>query len=124
MEDTLKKHRVIGIRHTLRTLKDAGLIEEETLYPNDAVSDLHDEILSVARTWYKVGAKRGATEIIEEILNGNLEVKVKLDGSREIIANKEKVSWVRELNVSVGSSKKKVKSKKYKLSYTEDLGFK
>ena len=123
MADSFEKHRIIGIRHTLRTLKDAGLIEEETFYPDEAISDLHDEILSVARTWYKVGAKRGATEIIKELLNGNLEVKINSDGSRQILANTENISWERGLNVSVGSSKKKVKRKKYKLSYTNDLGF-
>jgi hypothetical protein len=124
MTDNFKKHRVIGIRYTLRSLKDAGLIEEDSSYPDEALSDLHDEILSVARTWYKVGAKRGATEIFNEFLSGNLEVKIKPDGSREIIANTGKLSWERVLNVSVGNSKKKIKSKTYKLSYTDDLGFK
>ena len=124
MTDSFGKHRVIGIRHTLRQLKNAGLIEEETLHATDAVSDLQDEILSVAKNWYEAGSRRGAIEIIEEILNGNLEVRVNADGSKEVVANTEKVSWERCLTVTVGNIKKTVKTKKYKLNYKKDLGFK
>ncbi len=40
MGDLLKKHRVIGIRHTLKEIKDAGLISEDINYPADAVDEL------------------------------------------------------------------------------------
>jgi hypothetical protein len=35
-----KKHRVIGIRHTLRKMKDADLISDDVMYPDDAVKQL------------------------------------------------------------------------------------
>ena len=40
MSDVLKKHRVIGIRHTLKEIKNAGLISEDVLFPKDAVEEL------------------------------------------------------------------------------------
>lgn len=40
MSDELKKHRVIGIRHTLRKIKDAGLISDAIQYPAEAVTEL------------------------------------------------------------------------------------
>lgn len=40
MSNELKKHRVIGIRHALRKIKDAGLISDDVLYPADAVNEL------------------------------------------------------------------------------------
>jgi predicted MarR family transcription regulator len=40
MSDELKKHRVIGIRHTLKKIKDAGLISGGAKYPVDAVEEL------------------------------------------------------------------------------------
>ena len=44
MATILDKHRVIGIRHALKKLKEAGLVEDETLYASDAVDDVQDEI--------------------------------------------------------------------------------
>ena len=38
-----KKHRIIGIRHTLKKLKDNGLVEDGTNYPNVAVANIKDE---------------------------------------------------------------------------------
>lgn len=40
MSDVLKKHRVIGIRHTLKEMKGAGLISENVMYPSHAVEEL------------------------------------------------------------------------------------
>ena len=40
MSNILKKHRVIGIRHTLKQIKDAGLISKGVVYPVDAVDEL------------------------------------------------------------------------------------
>ncbi|WP_157203414.1 hypothetical protein [Methylomicrobium agile] len=40
MSNLLKKHRVIGIRHFSRVLKDAGLISEKVMYPSEAVAEL------------------------------------------------------------------------------------
>lgn len=50
MIDILKKHRVIGIRHALRQLKDAGLVDDENLYADEAVADVRWELLSTARS--------------------------------------------------------------------------
>jgi len=40
MTDILKKHRVIGIRHTLKKIRGAGLISDDVKYPSDAVGEL------------------------------------------------------------------------------------
>jgi hypothetical protein len=40
MADLLAKHRVIGIRHALKALRDAGLISDGVNYPEDAVIEL------------------------------------------------------------------------------------
>ena len=40
MSDILRKHRVIGIRHTLKEIRDAGLISSGVNYPEDAVAEL------------------------------------------------------------------------------------
>jgi hypothetical protein len=40
MADTLQKHRVIGIRHALKEIRDAGLIPDGITYPEDAVEEL------------------------------------------------------------------------------------
>ena len=40
MSDELKKQRIIGIRHTLKTIKGAGLISESVMYPSEAVQEL------------------------------------------------------------------------------------
>lgn len=122
MSDILKKHRVIGIRHTLRHLKDAGFVDDDTQYPEDAVVDVQDEVLSTARTWYKVGAKRGALEILEAFLDGAFEVITKPDGSRQIIANEESIHWNRALRVQVGNETQRIKEREYKLTI-KALGF-
>ena len=40
MSDIRKKHRVIGIRHTLKQIREAGLIPDGIIYPSDAVNEL------------------------------------------------------------------------------------
>lgn len=40
MTDILKKHRVIGIRHTLKEMRKAGLLSEGVTYPSDAITEL------------------------------------------------------------------------------------
>jgi hypothetical protein len=40
MENILKKHRVIGIRSALKSLKKADLISKDINYPSDAVDEL------------------------------------------------------------------------------------
>ena len=91
MTDQGEKHRVIGIRHVLRHLKDAGLVEEDSLYAREAVADVQDEILVRATAWYKIGAKRGALEILEALLDGKLTVRKKADGTREIVAKTDAI---------------------------------
>jgi hypothetical protein len=115
MTDPGKKHRVIGIRHVLRHLKKAGLIETETLYASGAVSDVQDEVLSRAITWYKIGARRGALEILDAFLDGKFTVRSKPGGSREIVANVEKVQWHKKLKVRVGNSLRTVEKSTYRL---------
>lgn len=122
MSDSGAGHRVIGIRHALRQLKNAGLVEEESLNPQQAVKDVQEEVLSVAGRWYEIGAKRGALEILEAFLDGHLEVRVNKNGKREIIAKVESVTWKKRLNVTVGNKKQPVAQRTYELTL-EDLGF-
>ena len=122
MTDQGKKHRVIGIRHVLRQLKNAGLVEEDRLYPSEAVADVQDEVVSRAVTWYRIGARRGALQILEAFLDGKFTVRKKSDGSREIVAKVDAVQWHKKLKVRVGSSSRAVKKKTYCLT-TEELDF-
>jgi hypothetical protein len=115
MGDITKKHRVIGIRHTLKKFKEAGLVEEDSMYADDAVGNVQDEMLKVAKRWYKVGAKRGAREVLEALLDGCLEI-VDTDGKLEVLAHVTKLEWAIPLKVSVGSEKQIVQKKAYALT--------
>jgi len=115
-------HRVIGIRHALKHLKTAGLVEQDTLYPHHAVQDVQGELLTAAERWYRIGAKRGALEIIKAFLDGHFEVQIKKNGKREIVANKGPVTWSKKLNVTVGNAKRQVPKHTYKLTL-QDLEF-
>lgn len=122
MSDSGARHRVIGIRHTLKQLKKVGLVEEERIYPQQAVKDVQGEILSVAERWYEVAAKRGALEILEAFLDGQFEVRTNKNGKREIIANTDSVTWAKRLNVTVGNTKQQVAERTYELTL-RDLEF-
>lgn len=118
MTDVAAKNRVIGIRHTLKKIKEAGLIEEDTLYPAKAVDNLQEEILSVAQNWYKIGAKRGALEILEAFLDGKFKLQPDADGKLEIVATKT-IQWERRLNVTVGNTKLGIPKQRYKLTFKQ-----
>jgi hypothetical protein len=49
MSDIRKKHRVIGIRYTLKKIREAGLISDGSVYPSDAVTELKKLILKQIR---------------------------------------------------------------------------
>jgi len=122
MATILDKHRVIGIRHALKKLKEAGLVEDETLYASDAVDDVQDEMLAVAQTWYEIGARRGAIEVINAILDGRFSVSKNSNGEVEITAHVKELSWSKRLKVTVGNVKKIVEKQKYRLTL-KDLEF-
>ena len=120
---TLKKHRVIGIRHTLKAFKDDGLLDDDTMYPDEAVDEIKDDMLRIARKWYKIGAKRGSLETLAAFLDGKFEITKKKNGKVEIIANIDDLSWKRGLNVTVGNEKKHIDSCSYRLRIKKDLEF-
>ena len=60
MSNLLKKHRVIGIRHSLRVLKDAGLISEKVIYPSEAVDELKPIKVKADSTRRQRNARRDA----------------------------------------------------------------
>ncbi len=122
MNDKLGKHRVIGVRHALKAFKDEGLIDDDTFYPKEAVDEISDKILLVARRWYIVGAKRGALEVLEAIINGDITVRETGSNNHQLTAHVENINWTKALNVSVGAEKKKIGKKSYNLS-VKDLGF-
>jgi hypothetical protein len=122
MVDVGKKHRVIGIRYALRPFKEAGLAEEESFYPRDAVKDAQAKGLSIAERWYEIGAKRGARKILEAFLEGHFEITTDKDGKREIVANVDSVKWTKPLNVTIGNEKQQVPKRTYELTL-KDLEF-
>ncbi len=93
-----------------------------TLYPDEAVDEIKDEILAVARRWYRVGAKRGALEVLEAIMNGDITIEGTDSDTCQLTAHIENISWTKSLNVSVGAEKRKIAKKSYNLSVKE-LGF-
>lgn len=122
MSDKGAGQRVIGIRHTLRQLKNAGLVEKDSLHPQQAVKDVQGEMLFVAERWYEIGAKRGARKILEAFLDGHFEVRTGKNGNCEIIANKDSITWTKRLNVTVGNKKQVVGQRTYELTL-QDLEF-
>lgn len=122
-EQKLQKQRVIGIRHTLKAFKDDGLLDDDTFYPDDAIDEIKDDMLRIAKKWYRIGARRGTLELLEAFFNGDFEIRTKKNGRIEIIANKDAVSWKRGLNVTVGNERRHLKRRKYSLNIKKDLGF-
>jgi hypothetical protein len=122
-EDEKLKHRVIGIRSVLKALKKDGLLDDDIMYADDALTELKDQMLHLARIWYRIGAKRGVLEALEAFLNGDLEARKNKRGSAEIVAHTDELSWERGLNVTVGADKTRIKKRRYSLSVKADLGF-
>ena len=118
----LETHRIIGIRHALKQFKEAGLVEDESFYPSEAVDNVQDEMLSVAQTWYEIGAKRGAVEILTAMLDGKFKIRKDAKGNMEIIAEVNSISWSKRLKVKIGNEKRYAKKQKYVLTL-EDLEF-
>ncbi|CAB3804455.1 hypothetical protein LMG28614_06037 [Paraburkholderia ultramafica] len=110
-----KKHRVIGILHTLKQFKEAGLVEEDSMYAHEAVEDVQGEVLDTAERWYKIGAKRGAREVLKALLDGRLEID-DTGGELQVLATAMKLEWTAALNVSVGAEKQRVSKKAYALT--------
>jgi hypothetical protein len=115
-------HRIIGIRHALKALKTAGLVEKDSMFPMQAVGDVTAAALGIAENWYWIGAKRGALEIIETFLDGKFEIRIDKKGNGEVIARTKKVLWEKRLTVTVGNGKHVVPKRKYALTL-DDLGF-
>ena len=116
-------NRVIGIRHVLRKLKDEGLVDEDSLYADEAVEDIRQEAVAIARRWYGIGARRGVNELLDAIERG--DVVVEYDGENAGTAlfsiPKAGLVWWRSLSVTVGAEKIRVKRKKYRVS-RRDMG--
>ncbi len=114
-------HRVIGIRHALKAFKDAGLVDDGHNFPEDAVKDVTVGTLRTAVSFYRIGARRGATEAFDAILRGEFDVEERDDG-RVVKANVDSLSWTRGLWVMVGNRRRRVKRRSYRLRIRE-LGF-
>ncbi len=100
------------------------MVEEDTLKPQVAVDDLQSEMLTVAERWYRVGARRGALEVLEAFLEGQFTVQYDASGRIEkLVANSQKpITWSKWLNVTVGNQKLPVEKQEYELTL-DDLGF-
>ncbi|MFZ0959884.1 MAG: hypothetical protein WAO35_03190 [Terriglobia bacterium] len=79
--DNFQKHRVIGIRHVLRAFKKEGLVESDSLYAQEGVEDVQDQISNTALRWYKKGARRGALVLMGAILRGDVTVRQSKSGA-------------------------------------------
>ena len=112
-------YRVIGIKHTLRRLKKAGLVDEDSNYPDEAVYDIQNGAKITATKWYKVGAKRGGIEVLNAILRGELEVVKNKEGGVEIISHTNSIQWTKSLKIRLGHETIKTDSKQYKLTVKE-----
>ncbi len=121
-EKERQKHRIIGIRYTLKPLKQKGLVEDDTMYPNEAVEEVQDEMLRLAQRWYRIGARRGATQVLDALLQGHFYVREDNDGNLEVIAKRKQVSWERGLRVRVGHKKNRISKRRYTIRI-EELGF-
>jgi hypothetical protein len=114
-KDPLGTHRVIGIRHALKKFKEAGLVEDDHMFPHQAGEDVQGEVLDAAARWYKIGAKRGAREVLEALLDGRLEISQK-NGEPQVLAHASMLEWSSALNVSVGAEKLRVSKQAYALT--------
>lgn len=121
MNDVGKKHRVIGIRHALKTLKEAGLVEADAMFPSEAVDDVNTQILLTAKKWYQIGARRGAIEAIDAFLDGDFTIRTK-NGEKQVVAHSDGLEWSRRLHVTIGNTKTDVPKTHHKLDL-QDLEF-
>lgn len=122
-DEILKKHRVIGIRHSLKALKKEGLVEQDVLFPSEAVEDMREQIVDAALRWYKIGARRGARVLIKAILDGGVTVQKK--GRRYILeTDLDAIPWTKKrIKVRAGFRKISKELDGFELRTIEDLDF-
>lgn len=122
MANKLAQQRVIGIRHSLRAFKDAGLVEEKSLFPKEGVGDVRKRLVRTAAEWYQIGARRGVREALELILDGKIVIE-KRGRIRELITYIDHVEWETRLRINVGITQHVRPSRKYKVRVSA-VGFK
>jgi hypothetical protein len=118
-----KKHRIIGIRHTLKKLKDNGLVEDGTNYPDIAVSNIKDELSRKSIKWYQIGYKRGAKEVLDRLLNQKILVKYDKNGDLFLETKLKKITWTKKLKIKTGKAIRTLPAQKFKIEI-RDLDFK
>lgn len=101
------KHRVIGIRHALKELKDKGLISDEIMFPADASEQLIELIITTALQFYELGAQTGVSKAIDYFMDGKLVTHKRKD-SRVIKAHIGAVTWQHTFPVPTGYTENKV----------------
>ena len=116
-------HRVIGIRHTLRQFKKKGLIDEDDLYPREAVEDVQDRLEETAVRWYKKGCRRGAIVALEQILKSSIVVEK--DGKRlSLSTDLSEIKWpIKTVKIRIGNKLRKVSLQGFALDIEDDLDF-
>ena len=123
-EELQKKHRVIGIRHTLKAFKKEGLVEEDAVYPDEGVEDVQEQIAAAAVRWYKIGARRGAKVLVKAILDR--KVRIQTGGRRPVLETSlDAIQWPKKrIRVRVGHQTIRRKLDGFELRLIEDLEFK
>ncbi|NLS13196.1 hypothetical protein HGP28_09865 [Vibrio sp. SM6] len=120
MNDKLKAHRVIGIRHALSVLKEDGLISKGINYPKDASDEMIQLLINTALEFYELGAKQGAEKTIDHFISEKFTTQ-KRNGQRSITANVSSVNWQHTFPVKAGITEDKI-IKKVRIPIS-DLGF-
>ena len=116
-------NRVIGIRYALRKLKDEGLVDEDSFYPDQAVEDIQGEAVAIATKWYQIGARRCVNELPDAIERGDVLVEYdsRDGGGARFFIPKPGLAWRRRLRVKVGTETIRVKRREYRVS-PRDMG--
>lgn len=107
MEKLLEQHRVIGIRHALKELKNKGLIEPEINFPKDASEELVELIVETALKFYELGAEIGVNKTIDYFIDEKFET-YKRNGKRTVTSNVNSVKWQHTFSVPAGITDNKV----------------
>ncbi|MBZ5554565.1 MAG: hypothetical protein LAO21_17750 [Acidobacteriia bacterium] len=124
MNKELRKHRVIGIRSALKAFKKEGLLEHDTLYPDDAVEKTQEQLTRTALRWYKIGARRGARVVLAHFLKSKITVTV--DGRHATLETElDALPWPKKtIRIRVGKRHLVRAVGKFELEVIKDLGFK
>jgi len=93
---------ITGINTMLKVMKEFGLIDKNTKYPNVATDQLRESLCKAALRWYKAGGKRGVQVALEHVLTG--KVKTAVQNGKPTFTKLDKMNWNKKrLRVTLGN---------------------